>query len=601
MRTPDRRQLCKGCLIPISYEVWADGVFARMAPKGQRRKRDDDEGPREAPPKPTVMAPCPIQHRETITRVTYAPLWISGYGWDPDDHTQIIRLSTIHLGRSIHQWIQRERVFDARSLVHFARLGYPVTSENAPAVIAYLSAIEAINASNERLLRHPVVHRSGLVKVDGKVGWLIGKHWIGPKGTKVGLSADAAAAHLARALRTAGEEDAWANLTREILWGDEPRFGIARFLVFAGFAAPLLRVLGQRSFLVHHWGHSGSGKSALSRLTAAAFANPEDFVLTLNRTKGAFTETFRYLTDLPAIFNELQASGLSDKELNQEVYKMIEGQGRGRATRLGGLQEAVSWVSVIRFNGEQPLLGKSTIDLGGLAPRVVQTRAEALTQDEARRLNEALNKGHFGHAGQKFLRGLVRMVNEHRNLLDREFDRLENAVRQVANEHSTRRAPQLAIIALAEMLARMILFGESQETARQLSLEDLVTFAESIDVGAEKPAEQTARHILGDYYAANPGAFLPRMEAKGSTARAVVGFTDRALVDSVEVEGIYWIESAIFKILRAAGLNPDRAIDDLKTDGTLVGERRIRLGSSKADATRFRVLLLRVDRLTRRS
>lgn len=232
------QQSINGAAVPSGYEIWADGVYVLST--------------KAVPLTPDMNEPLPQMYQRGRKKLTYRPLWVSGLGHTVDSDEPLLQLTFFELnGTPKSVWLGRGQVTDHRMLSQLGGAGLPVDSVNTQGVLIYLRAMEAQNGRTLPILR--VGHRSGPYLIDNKLGWLIGKQWIGPGN----LEADPRLNQkYSLAFTPHGDAEAWTAKWRELRnsgW-------VPRFLMGATFAPPLLRLLKCRTFIVHHWGDSSHGK-----------------------------------------------------------------------------------------------------------------------------------------------------------------------------------------------------------------------------------------------------------------------------------------------------------------------------------------------------
>lgn len=93
----------------------------------------------------------------------------------------------------------------------------------------------------------------------------------------------------------------------------------------SSFAAPLLKIIGHRIFIVYVWGNSRAGKSAALKAALSVWGNPNELTLTYNTTAvrnrtscSGYTTIFRY--------------GIDEKQVNKsqtEIEKLVYMLGNG--------------------------------------------------------------------------------------------------------------------------------------------------------------------------------------------------------------------------------------------------------------------------------
>jgi uncharacterized protein (DUF927 family) len=67
-----------------------------------------------------------------------------------------------------------------------------------------------------------------------------------------------------------GDISKWLKLAARLR-----HYPLARFILSASFAAPLLKLLGQQVYIIHVWGPTRSGKSAALKFALLVWGDPD--------------------------------------------------------------------------------------------------------------------------------------------------------------------------------------------------------------------------------------------------------------------------------------------------------------------------------------
>ena len=402
-------QLIGDALIPYGYEVWKTGVYRRPTTLAPLL---GDDGP-------SIDENVPDDRRGLLRRLSLRPIWISRVGTVRDVDQQsgalgdpLVELSylTVH-GQADSVWVDRASITDKKKLGELGAGWMPINSESAKGLLFYLERAEALNGSHTLAAVARRVGPYRVTDIDGSQpwGWVCGKKWIGPT---AGVEADPRPGSTAFAVYN--ERGSWEE------WKEKWRYlsstsWVARFLIGASFASPLIRFLGEggqgRSFILHQWGTSGGGKTALAVFAQSIWGNPtlEPLKTTFNRTEKSISGVFAYVTDLPVLYDEKQVSTVKS---SQFIYDVCSGIPRGRAMKHGATRlDQPAWYVLARTTGEAPLVEED--DLGGQNNRTLQLHAVAdnLTDPELSQLYGFSERTH-GHAGPRYLARLATIVND---------------------------------------------------------------------------------------------------------------------------------------------------------------------------------------------
>lgn len=358
----------------------------------------------------------------------------------------------------------RSTVFHRTQLVTLADQGLPVSSESAKDLVTYLAAMEAANLD---LL--PVQ------KVSGRFGW------VGPQQFLPGAAGDVEFdtskpedAATASAYTPEGGMEAWLGVAREARENPMVRLSLA-----AGFAAPLLKIVGHRTFGIYIYGDSRSGKSAAHALAVSIWADPESAKASFYATRVGLERLAQLYCDLPLWIDERQAAtGYKDGQGLVEglVYMLGLGKGKVRGAKSGGIQATATWRTIFLASGEVPLIEYNTPT--GVITRTLEFHAaEALrpfaSEEEAANVY-AVTAKHHGHAGPAFVRRLIeelaRAPESIAELYEQMREVLAPATQGLAGSHVT----ALAVLCLADALAGEWVFGETESVAGARALAEVL-------------------------------------------------------------------------------------------------------------------------------
>ena len=531
-----------GVFVPYRYELWADGVY--------KRTKDDAV---QATPDP--LFPLPLAAYGGRQRLSYRPLWISGLGETVDTKEPLVRLTYYTVdGRIDHLWLARGFITDHQKLASLGAHGLPVDSIGSKEALVYLRAQESLNGTTLPVLK--VGHRSGPYRVDGKLGWLVGRQWVGegrleadPRSNQ--RYVDAFAAH--------GDAATWFDK-----WRDLRNEGwVTRFLMGATFAPPLLRLVKCRTFIVHHWGDSSHGKTATAVFALSAWGNPELLYSSLNRTAISITEVFRHLTDLPVLYDEKQVSTVTSEEL---IYSICTGSGRERGAKDGGVrQDKPTWVTVARTTGEVPLITDS--DVGGQFNRVLQIHSVAFNDRRKAESIYPFTAENYGHAGPQFLENLAVLVNDPNGYaaLHRLYKECrEDLVNRIGTD--TNHAGYAAIIATAQTLSESWLLGIDAQEAKEQALDD--AHKALVETAPKKQLSYAERALsrLRDHWIANPSVYVDDTTDEGRERASRI-----YRMAGVETDyGMVFIPHEANDVLIRSNYAPERVWRDFHNLGWLV-------------------------------
>jgi hypothetical protein len=553
---------------PYTYERWKGGVYRR-----DPKKADHEGGIPHPESKGHVSEPVPEDRQPFLQHIYSGQLNVPKTAIDVATDEHWVQVQCAEQGADL--WLPREICASNTQLAKQSAHGFDFRSHSCA------RSVDFIMASTQEHKPVKMSSRQGAVTLTkagiDKHGWVLGDEWIGPKGTKVYPYPNKNS--YAAAIAQEGDLDTWLRAFSQIV----SKAGVvARWLTFGMFAAPLLRWANYRTFIVHHYGQTSGGKSALADFGASIYGRAKEegekpkLVGSFNATAMAIVEQFREVDDLPTIIDELQGASFKNHsgQIMNLIMQIVLGQSRKRLTPSGQLaQKPVYWRSVVRFTGEQPLLGNSSLNLGGATNRIIQIRADAMESADARALHQWMERTRcYGVAGKAFLRALVPLVNNPERVasLREQADSIHDEIERRTGSTDQRMA-HLAIIALAQALATKILFKVPYSQGRSRAIEDALNIAQIADLGEQETYQVRTWDFLRQHIASEPGKYL---DLSDSTHRdqildgrypEIVGVLNRS-----KRERMWFVPSRVNALLRRNDYNPDRFWSDMQQEGRLV-------------------------------
>lgn len=535
--------------VAFGYEVWADGVF-------QRKESVTDLSSVASP-----LRFCPPAAQTERKRIALRPVWISGLGYTIDTDEPLVQLSYGTTDRRIATiWLGRGEITEHHLLQKLGARGIPVDSLNTKDILLFLRETESVNA---RVLPNLLVgHRSGPYSLPGGArGWLLGRHWIGPEGSHLAPDPRENTRYMA-AFQQKGDRKYWMDWWHHLYrhrW-------VTRWVIAASFATPLLRLLGIRTFFVHHWGNSSSGKTAILYFAQSVWGDPLELYSSMNSTEIALTEIFKHVTDFPVAYDEKQVSTI---EIPQLIYTVCLATGRERGAKDGGVRtDRQSWLTIARTTGEVPLIGRD--DVGGQSNRVMQVHTHAFdTEAEGARLYP-LTRDHFGFAGPEFLHYLSKLVEtpEGQSQLTANYLAIREEIKRRAGRdgnHTT----YAAVIALGSYLSAMWLLGISPEQALDDAYNDAMHALKETSPETRLPYAERALNLLRDHWMANPMLYADASTDEAKHRLLQDDLRMPKLVGVTSDYGIAYVPTEADRILRDARFSTERVWRDFADLGWL--------------------------------
>lgn len=378
---------------------------------------------------------------EVKYRVAWAPLVVSKVFVDAAGDQQV-ELAWIDRGRVVTRIVPRSIAKRGKHLVAtLGDAGLPVIDADARLAERWLAAVEAAN--------RPMIEQRYLAR---QLGWQNDGEFVTSQDTphRVEVKYDEQIAPLA-AHHPAGTLDGWQAAIKRM--GPYP---VAQVALFAGFAAPLLDVLGLDSFAVDLYSRSTRGKTISASAGLSLWADPAekgDAMYSWRTTMLAAEKRLNLVRGLPVVIDETKL--VRDPEIvHNLIYQLPKNHGQARG---GGWPSRLPWRTVVISTGEQSLLTYTTDQGAGARILTVQGAPFGTDGAHSAAAAEEVRSGcesNYGVAGPAFVEQLRAGLAE-RNGPNRLIARHKQLVEAYRGETdlSARRAPMVACLALAAELA----------------------------------------------------------------------------------------------------------------------------------------------------
>lgn len=313
-----------------------------------------------------------------------------------DDGSEKIELSFFRDGHWKRLVTPRSSVFNRTSIIKYADSGLPVSSKNAADIVAYLSDYENAN-----------LNVIPLVKSISRVGWLNSSSFFPYKvnGNIVFESEMSEVDAISQGTVPRGDLELWKKYAAKIR-----KNPFARFIISASFASPLLKLLENRVFFIHILHDSQSGKTAVIKFAVSVWEDPAKLMGSFNATSVGLERMAGTLKHLPFAIDELQV--LNEHKISAEkiVYGLANGFGRLRGSKTGGMQNVLSWQSIMLTSGEQPMSNESSND--GAITQVLELYGKPVDKVGFAHDVHTISGGNYALAGKEFIEFIINNISE---------------------------------------------------------------------------------------------------------------------------------------------------------------------------------------------
>jgi hypothetical protein len=380
---------------------------------------------------------------ELWVRFAFEPLVVTATFEDPEGE-QYVELSWTDRSkgtrRVISRIVSREIAKRGRELVRqLGGAGLPAVEGDARVLERWLAEFEAVN--RRKIPSEQLAHW---------LGWQPDGSFVSSpdEDVKVDVVYDEQKGP-ARAHCRKGTLDDWKATIKGLEPHPAPRAAVA-----AAFAAPLLRPLGINSFTLDISSRSTKGKTTALQCALSVWANPSeqsDAMSNWRTTLYAIEKRLNLVRGIVTVFDETMA--VTEESLIDEVLYQLP-MNHGKARSGGAFGNMLPWETILLSSGERPALSFTTAQ--GAAARILGTTMPPFGNNGGQAAVKAREGvlANFGHAGPEFVAyvrermdkpGGFESLKDRHGLLTEKF--------RGNNDMTARRAPMVAALVLAELLA----------------------------------------------------------------------------------------------------------------------------------------------------
>lgn len=447
------------------------------------------------------------------------PILLIGAGEDAASGSRTVEVAWIGGGKWRRSTVDRRTIMDTRSILRLADEYAPVSSVNAAAVVGWLAAFEAENAS--RLAERVTSRHMGWVGD----AFVVGARSIGGDVTLIDPHGEG------DAFRAEGSEQEWRDFADETL----SEIPMAMAMLYASACTPLLAILGAPGFVVDLSGTTTRGKTTVFKAAASVWGNPDMHQASVIKSwdsasvGGIMTRAWLHQS-IPVMLDDTKRAKRSDV-VADVMYHLPGGQDRSRLDQSGDLKATRQWRTVLLSTGEASISSFSRD--GGAQARTICLRGEPLGEAgrdaatggplSARIERTVLST--YGHCGPALVEWLVANRDRWPDLRGQHEKFTEAHAKALGSSVGARVAGYIATIELAAY----ILHHEMRylKGGYALGLEALLeAAARSVD-GADIPRE--ALDHLWAWIASNESKFFNMRDTRrADPPHGWVGRWDRA-------------------------------------------------------------------------
>lgn len=427
----------------------------------------------------------------------------------------------------------RATIFSHTAIIQLANKGLPVNSVTAKDLVRYLADLERENL-NQFPTKRAVQH----------LGWCSGKTFFPGAENELVLDLDDTSLSVANHYHSQGTLEKWIEIVKPIR-----EYPVARFILAAGFASPLLELIGERVFVIHTWGPSRGGKTAAMKAALSIWGNPEGIMSSFNATKVGLERTAALYSDLPLGIDERQIVGGDPRKIEEIIYTLSMGKSKARGTKSGGLQAFSTWRSIIMMNGEHPITGASSAT--GVKTRTLELYGTVIPDEEyAAQLHRKL-KHIYGTAGPAFIQRVIKEQASGEDLFSfqEDYETIYKELKQAFPDNAASHLSYVTSILIGDFYSSVWIFGLDENEAYAQAVETGATILQKLESTAEMDEATRAMNYFMSWFAVNAAHFT-----SSPPAGKCFGLKDEECI---------WVYPSVFEAAMVdGGFNPTRVLRD---------------------------------------
>ena len=304
-----------------------------------------------------------VNNSQGTYMISSEPVFVSGKLINVDDGTERLEIRFRRNNTFKTITAPRADMMNKNAIIRYADEGLPVASHNSASLSKFIAEFESVNDIP-------------IKRCTRRAGWIRNSEFF-PYHTSgnIALHGDGSESEkLLDALGTHGNEEAWLDVAAKMRTSPG-----ARTMLAASFASVLVHPLQHRNLYIHTWCDSRGAKTASLKMAMAIWGNPEILIGNYCTTLVALERKAGTLKHLPLAIDELQTLNQKKLSVNDIVYLLGNGHGRGRGKLGPGIQKVETWKNVILSTGEMPMSSDNSMD--GIHTRLMELNWRPLSSN----------------------------------------------------------------------------------------------------------------------------------------------------------------------------------------------------------------------------
>lgn len=429
-----------------------------------------------------------------LIHVSYSPTIITERIFNIDTGLEKMELAFLYMGNWRRIVQPKQNLFIAKNVVSLSSYGLNLTSETAKYFVKYLSDLEAYNM--DKIMIRQAVSRLGWRKNSaGQDEFLV------PTDNRYIYDLEDGG-DVSEAFVQRGSLQDWLDVTAEVI-----KYPMAKFILATSFAAPLLKIIGHRNFMLYFWGSSSGGKTAAMVWALSVWGHGQDLMMSFNTSAAGLEGKFALMNDLPIGINERQVSsgGREKQELLERMVYLIEGgKGKTRATP-SGLRKTLKWRTIGMASGEEPLSKEQSMQ--GVKTRLLEFNTYPVLEINLAKSLYAHAQEMCGLAGPIFIERLTYEAEHNRKDIKDAYLTLNKILTETYPDYFSVHIDSVTLVCIAYYLFRQWLYNIPKHIAEQEAI-DLANYAIS-ELPTQRQISDTERawDLVQNWISSNKARF----------------------------------------------------------------------------------------------
>lgn len=462
--------------------------------------------------------------------------------------------------------VEQRVVADARKILELTNYGLPVNSRNAVPLVDYLDAF-----IDENRGKFPVTctyENCGWKKFGDTEFFLDPRRdcTIDFEGAKRPVVCTSQS-QFSKALIETGDFKIWRRICREVR-----NYPAARLMLAAAVAAPLLKILNKRNFLLHVYAKTTAGKTTALKFAASAIGNIEGVVKNFNATANGLQGAAAEYSDYCLPVDEWQSAGANFREnVGRLIHVVIDGTARTKMNKDSTLRCNENWRVIVVTTGEVPILKDSA--KGGEHTRVLNIAAPApiLQKDLCKKIHDTISDN-YGFALPRVIDFIERVIKvDGKEKIAQWYATFEEKISAdfptLLDEHCR----YLALLAVADFIFSVAIFGDDSQSAVSSAvdmIQEVAQFVPNKDEVADTPREIA---MVLDFINGNPKNFMTNTNTNTVKMQEFWGALD-------DDDYVYLTIPALKKACTDSNFDYAKVVADLAEDGFFVPADKVEKG-----------------------